>query len=427
MLSESERRAARFAVSHFGARPAVVRRAVSAVLAARAVGHELDLFTALEREEGLPAAQITALRSSLPGAKPSPQGPVAVAPRAAEPQRLGSYRLLRRLGEGGMGAVYLAYEQRQDRQVAIKVLSQAHASDAALLDRFRREGKSGSLLNHPHIVRAFETAVDEVANLHYLVLEYVDGPSAHGFIERYGRLRVSDAVRIILDCSRGLAFAHAHSIIHRDIKPGNILLTSAGLAKLADFGLARKTDEVSHLTNTQHGMGTPYYIPYEQALNARRADERSDIYALGATLYHLLTGEVPFAGDSEMEVVERKAIGSYVPARALNPDVPPALETILARMLARQPEDRYASVNQLIIDLERTGLASSSRSLVDLDLTLEEPAGDADLQPTAPDLVLHHDAMTSAAAKTRPWPTWIGWSLLGTLVIALLGLLLARR
>ncbi len=136
------------------------------------------------------------------------------------------------------------------------------------------------------------------------------------------RLSVGDALHVILDVARALEHAHMRNIVHRDIKPGNILITLSGLAKLADLGLAKRLDETSHLTHAQQGFGTPYYMPYEQAMNAKDADARSDIYALGATLYHLVTGDVPFAGENSLEVVDKKKIGTFMPASRINPDVP---------------------------------------------------------------------------------------------------------
>src|SRR5208282_2388255 len=153
-------------------------------------------------------------------------------------------------------------------------------------------------------------------------------------LQRHGRLSVGDAIHIILDIARALEHAHSRNIVHRDIKPDNILITQSGVSKLADLGLAKRTDEASHLTAARQGFGTPYYMPYEQALNAKYADGRSDIYALGATLYHLVTGEVPFQGITHLEVVDKKNIGKCPPASFHNPDVPAALDSILARMLA---------------------------------------------------------------------------------------------
>ncbi len=221
--------------------------------------------------------------------------PGSPAPRPAadplrEPRSVGEYRILRRLGEGGMGAVYLGFQEGQNRQVAIKVLADQLASSDAYVKRFYREAKSGEILNHPNIVRGLAVGQDAASRKHYLVLEYVDGPSALALLEKHGRLPVGDAVHVALDVARALEHAHSRNVVHRDIKPDNILITRSGVAKLSDLGLAKRTDEASHLTGTRQGFGTPWYMPYEQAINAKHADARSDIYALGATLYHLVTG-----------------------------------------------------------------------------------------------------------------------------------------
>jgi serine/threonine-protein kinase len=289
-----------------------------------------------------------------------------------------------------MGAVYLGYREGQDRQVAIKILPDHLAGNQAYVERFYREARSGALLNHPNIVRGLTVGQDKASNKHYLVLEYVDGPNALGLVEQHGRLSVGDAVHIALDVARALEHAHSRNIIHRDIKPDNILVTRSGVAKLSDLGLSKRTDEASHLTATRQGFGTPYYMPYEQAINARHADARSDIYALGATLYHLVTGEVPFPGTNHLEVMDKKERGEFPPAGSYNPAVPVALEQILDRMLARNPQNRYQTASELIVDLERSRLAAPVLSFADADLALQDPWVQACMssaaQPTLPDL-----------------------------------------
>ena len=292
-----------------------------------------------------------------------------------------------------MGAVYLAYHEGMDKQVALKVLAEHLASNQSYVDRFYREAKSGGLLNHPSIVHSFGAGQDRTTRKHYLVLEYVDGFTAHALLARYGQLSVGDAVHIALDVARALEHAHSRNVIHRDIKPDNILITRAGVSKLADLGLAKRTDEASHLTATRQGFGTSFYMPYEQALNAKHADGRSDVYALGATLYHLVTGQVPFPGENHLEVVEKKDLGEFTPASAFNQTVPRVLDQILAKMLARHPRDRYQTASELIVDLERRRLATPVPSYADPDLALQDPYVRACLassaQPTQPDLSLH--------------------------------------
>jgi serine/threonine protein kinase len=407
MLGPSEIiRAARQAVARYGAESVRVQSVLQTVLAAQARGDTADLFEILVHEELLSRRQAHDLRSGLDQTQVDPDTDVtsknskkpaaAAAPNghAAEPlaqlPQVAGFQIFRRLGEGGMGTVYLAFEASARRQVALKVLAPEIAALRGSLDRFRREGKSGRSLNHPNIVSSLGAGQDNDSGLHYLVLEYVDGPSAHDLIERFGRLKVGDAVHIVLDVARALEHAHGSAIIHRDIKPANVLLTTAGVAKLSDLGLAKRTDEASHLTLARQGVGTPYYMPYEQALNAKDADARSDLFALGATLYHLLTGEVPFPGHNPMDVMDQKDAGVYLPARALNPEVPESLERILGQLLARKPENRYASASALIVDLERSQLAVAVPSFVDLDLALRDPLVrerlSAAAQPTSVDV-----------------------------------------
>lgn len=386
---DAEERAARLAVSRFGADPSRIEAVLAGVRRRRFSGERIDVCQALLSADLLSIDQADQLRvlldeppAGLPGdihgaaTLPSPleqvpsEGPADIPP---DLRSLGGYRLLRRLGGGGMGSVFLAYQEGDNRHVALKVLSPQLARSPALLDRFYREARNGSHLNHPNIVRNLGLGQDTATSLHYIVLEYVDGPSALELLERFGRLSVGDAVHLVLDIARGLEHAHARNVVHRDIKPGNILLTRTGVAKLADLGLAKRTDQASHLTLARQGFGTPYYMPYEQAMNAKYADNRSDIYALGATLYHLVVGEVPFPGTNSLEIVDQKAVGTYPPAGSLQPDVPEVLDRILDRMLARDPEDRYQTISEVIVDLERSNLGAAVPSFVDPDLALQDP------------------------------------------------------
>jgi serine/threonine-protein kinase len=442
MVRDPEKHVAILAVSRYGADSVRVRQALQSVLQAQAQGQSADFLDFLVAEQLLTPAQASELRGGLDRThldpiSPNPTGPARdgqvkttetstdhppltasatpklptkTRPSPAGPgfelRNLGDYRLLRRLGEGGMGAVYLGYHEKDKQQVAIKVLNEQLSSNQSLVDRFYREARSGTLLDHPNIVRNITVGQDRATAKHYLVLEYVDGPSAHALLNQFGRLSVGDALHIVLDIARALEHAHSRNIVHRDIKPDNILITQSGVAKLADLGLAKRIDEASHLTAARQGFGTPYYMPYEQAMNAKSVDGRSDIYALGATLYHLVTGELPFPGSSHMEVVEKKSLGFFSPASAVNPAVPDVLDHILDKMLAREPRDRYQTASELIVDLDRSNLAAAVPSFTDPDRALQDPLVRARLttpaQPTSPDLDKAHPRSAAAPANGNP-------------------------
>jgi serine/threonine-protein kinase len=313
-------------------------------------------------------------------------------PLSDELRSFGRYRLLRELGNGGMSAVYLAYDPDERRPVALKVLADHLTHDRASTARFLREAKIGQSVQFAHVVRTFAGDRDAVTGRHFLVLEYVDGPSCQFLLDRTGPLAVRDAARIALDMAMALEYLHHRRLVHRDIKPGNILVTTSGVAKLSDLGLVKHLDENSDLTAIHQGFGTSWYMPYEQMQNAKLVDGRSDIYALGATLYHLLTGAVPFAGNDHAEVAALKDRGDYAPARTLNPSVPADLDGIIARMLAREPRDRFPTATDLVVALERSQLADQLPSFVDIELAMQDPEARARLvsnsQPTSPDLRL---------------------------------------
>jgi eukaryotic-like serine/threonine-protein kinase len=277
---------------------------------------------------------------------------------AGGPQAVGGYRLLRRVGEGGMSTVYLSYDVAARRPVAVKLLADHLAGRPEFVSRFYREARLSQFLQHPNLVQGIAAGFDPSPRAHYLVLEFVDGPSADAALGRLGRLPVGAGVRIGIDIARALGFLHARNLVHRDVKPDNILFHPDGSAKLADLGLAKRLNDDSGLTSVNQGVGTSYYMPYEQALNGSLVDARSDVFALGATLYHLLTGQVPFPGATHEEIVRGKETGRFVPVRAANPDVPEAVATILERALHRDPRSRYATADELAAALEATGLAT---------------------------------------------------------------------
>ena len=372
MLHEGEQRAAELAVAHYGADARRVSSLKRRVEESRGRGETLDLLELFLQENILTVHQLKELRFGLQRTHvdgrslqrpPSEELIGELRTPLAQLKQLGVFRILRLLGEGGMGAVFLAYNEKESKQVALKVLAPELAKNQNYLDRFYREARSGAILEHPNIVRISDLGRDRPTGLYYLIMEYVDGVSAQDLLDAYGRLPIGDAVRIALDVACALQYAHERQIVHRDIKPANILLDKDGTAKLTDLGLAKRMDDQTRLTLAKQGFGTPQYMPYEQALNAKYADQRSDIFALGATLYHLATGQVPFAGDNPVEILDKKSRDEY-PAASSLVEVPESFDAIMSRMLAKEPDERFASATELIAALEATGLAAKSPSFV---------------------------------------------------------------
>lgn len=391
MPPASAKRVAALAVLRFGVDRARLREEVQSVLRTR--GEATELLTALVGKGLLTDLQAAELRDSL-GSRQRARHSAAQTPHgngarsgALVLRSLGGFRVLRWLGEGGMGTVYLGYDVEQRRPVAIKILAEELGANPVCVECFYREAKGGGALRHPCIVEGITAGRDEATGLHYLVREFIDGPSAHVLLDRVGRLPVGEAVRIGLDIARALQYLHEQDLVHRDIKPDNILLHRSGTAKLADLGLIKRIGDASAHTAVHQGFGTSYYMPFEQALDARRVDGRSDIYALGATLYHLLTGQVPFSGENHLEIIQKKDLGMFIPASALNPDVPAELDAILAQMMARRPCDRYQTAAGLVADLERSHLAADVRSFAHPDWSPMEnisgSSGNGSSQPTS--------------------------------------------
>lgn len=257
----------------------------------------------------------------------------------------GDYLVLDRIGAGGMGQVYKARHKRMDRIVALKVLSTAAMKNADSIRRFEREVRAAAKLNHPNIVTAHDAGLQE--GVHYLVMEYVEGPDLSSLLKKQGKFPIKQACEFITQAARGFAFAHEKGIVHRDIKPGNLLLDKSGIVKVLDMGLARfddgslgETMGEAELTQSGAVMGTVDYMAPEQALNTSKADAKSDVYGLGCTLYRLLTGESVFGGDTIVEKILAHREQPIPQLRHVRPDAPPALESLINRMIAKKPDDR---------------------------------------------------------------------------------------
>lgn len=278
-------------------------------------------------------------------------------------KQLGDFELKKKLGKGGMGEVFLARQISLDRMVALKTLAKDLAKKEDFVARFLREARSMAKLDHSNVVKVY--AVDSYKGIHFAAIEYVDGRSVQDWLDKLEKFSVGDAVLITLVSAEALQHAHAQNMVHRDIKPDNILLTSNGTVKVADFGLAKVMDEDVSMTQSGTGLGTPLYMAPEQARSAKTVDQRSDIYALGATLYHMLTGALPFSGATALELIMAKETGKYEPARKLQSGVPEKLDLIIDKMMAKDPKHRYADCAQVVKDLAALGLHNESLSFID--------------------------------------------------------------
>jgi serine/threonine-protein kinase len=280
--------------------------------------------------------------------------PSKPAPRQeASARQVDNYRLLKKLGQGGMGEVFLAEDVVAQRQVALKMLPKKYAEDKEFVGRFHREAKAMGKLNHQNIVSAF--AFGEWQGRHYYVMEYCDGEPLDTRLKREGALPLSQALDIAGQVLQGLTHAHDHGFIHRDIKPANIFMTKDGVAKILDLGLSKDLSDAEQSFNTQSGavMGTPHYISPEQAKGELTIDGRTDIYSLGATLYHLATGKTPFSGSNSMAVITKHLTEQLPNPQDLRPEIPDGLVLIIQKMMAKSADNRYLNCGDVLDDLDR--------------------------------------------------------------------------
>ena len=251
------------------------------------------------------------------------------------------YRLERRLGVGGMATVQLAMDTRLERHVAVKLLAEHLAEDSNFVSRFRREALAAARLVHPNVVQVFDFGAEESTGRQYIVMEFVDGYSCAEILRRLGRLEPQPAVEILTQSCRGLDYAHRNGVVHRDVKPGNLLRArEGGVVKLADFGIA-KAAEQSDITKVGSVLGTAAYLSPEQA-RGEAAGPASDLYALGVVSYQLLGGRLPYDAASLTDLARQQTSGDPLPLHELDPEIPVPLSLVVARALAREPADRFA-------------------------------------------------------------------------------------
>jgi len=262
---------------------------------------------------------------------------------------IGGYKVEEKIGQGGMAVVYRAYQPQLERWVAIKMLRAAEAGGEEFLTRFRREARAIATLRHPNILTIYDYGEEHGAA--YIVMEYVPGGTLQAHLT--GKpIKWTEAASLVIPVGQALAYAHSQGIVHRDVKPANILLARADWPLLADFGLAMLLRTQRGITQPGTSMGTPHYLSPEQSIGGE-VDHRTDVYSLAVVLYELLTGQVPLQSDSPMETVLRRLRDPPTPPRQLNPEIGPQLETVVLHALEREPSARYPSMQEFVDDLCR--------------------------------------------------------------------------
>jgi serine/threonine-protein kinase len=258
------------------------------------------------------------------------------------------YKIIKSIGEGGMANVYLAYDTILEREVAVKILRGDLSDDEKFIRRFQREANSASSLRHPNVVEMYDVGEDD--GKYFIVMEYVDGKTLKGLIKKRGPLNLSESIDIMLQLTSGIACAHQSYIIHRDIKPQNVMILEDGRVKITDFGIAMALNN-NELTQTNSVMGSVHYLPPEQA-SGNSSTTKSDIYSLGILMFELLTGKVPFKGENAVEIAIKHMKDQIPSVCKFNPSIPQSVENIILRACAKNPKNRYETVAEMYEDLK---------------------------------------------------------------------------
>lgn len=328
-------------------------------------------------------------------------------------QMLGAYRIINKVGQGGMATVYKAYQPSMDRNVAIKVLPSQLAESKEFATRFQQEARIIARLEHPHILPVFDFGEDD--GVTYFVMRYLEAGTLKNMMEA-GPLPLDEIDRIFTQLAQALGYAHSHGVVHRDLKPANALVDASGNLFLTDFGIAKLLESASpRLTQTDAIMGTPAYISPEQA-QAAPVDQRSDIYSLGIILYEMVTGRVPFVADTPLAVILKHLSDPLPLPSAIKPDIPPAIEQVILKALAKNPDDRFANTSEFITAWRRA-LREMETVRVESDKTHLSPPS----QPIAPPLRPQPQpaSVTGTHSQPKARKPLTGW-MVGCVVVACL-------